>query len=67
MKRNIFDGKSAASTSEKKKKYQQKFRDSWLEDPLFKFWIKKLEIKTVILSLCTCPVTLKYLAPKLLS
>ena len=42
MKRNIFDGKSAASTSETKKKYEQKFRDSWLEDPIFKSWIKKV-------------------------
>ena len=41
MKRNIFDGKSAASPSEKKKKYKQKCRDSWLKDPIFMLWIKK--------------------------
>ena len=37
----MYDG-NAVTNDGKKKKYAQKFVDSWLQDPLYKSWIKKV-------------------------
>ena len=42
MKRSVYHGKDEALSVEKKKKYEQKFRDIWLVNPFFKSRIRRV-------------------------